>query len=122
MLYRCDAITLNLFDFSAPSRFRQLITACGVSGNQVRMLPNFVHHMWFASGGGLAATAYGPSLVETLVGDGIRIRVLEETMYGSHSFDRIPGAKTEKTAKKWRKNEQKWARYGLRKRVRAAVL
>ena len=33
-----------------------------------------------------------------------------------------PGVTTEKTAKKWRKNEQKWARYGLRKRVRAAVL
>eukprot|EP01045_Picozoa_sp_COSAG04_P010546 COSAG04_NODE_648_length_11585_cov_20.935335_11_plen_208_part_00 len=33
-----------------------------------------------------------------------------------------PGVKTENTAKKWRKNEQKWARYGLRKRVRAAVL
>ena len=82
MLYRCDAITLNLCDFSAPSRFRQLITAPrGVSGNQVRMLPNFVHHMWFGCGGGLAATAYGPSLVDTLVGDGTRIRVLEETMY-----------------------------------------
>ena len=82
MLHRCDAITLNLCDFSAPSRFRQLITACGVSGNQVRMLPNFVHAMWYGcSGGGLAATAYGPSLVETLVGDGTRIRVLEETMY-----------------------------------------
>ena len=35
---------------------------------------------------------------------------------------RIPGVKTEKTAKKRRKTEQKWARYGLRKRVRAAVL
>ena len=33
-----------------------------------------------------------------------------------------PGVKTERTAKKRRKNEQRWARYGLRKRVRAAVL
>ena len=33
-----------------------------------------------------------------------------------------PGVKVEKPAKKRRKNEQKWARYGLRKRVRAAVL
>ena len=34
----------------------------------------------------------------------------------------IPGVKTEKTAKKRRKNEQKWARYGLTKRVRVADL
>ena len=32
------------------------------------------------------------------------------------------GVKTERTAKKRRRSEQKWARYGLRKRVRAAVL
>ena len=32
-----------------------------------------------------------------------------------------PGAKTQRTAKKWRKNEPKWARYGLLKRVRAQV-
>ena len=33
-----------------------------------------------------------------------------------------PGVKTEETAKKWRKNEQKWARNSLTKRVRAALL
>ena len=33
-----------------------------------------------------------------------------------------PGVETEKTAKKRRKNEQKWARYGLTKRVRVADL
>ena len=33
-----------------------------------------------------------------------------------------PGVETEKTAKKRRKNEQKWARYGLTQRVRAADL
>ena len=33
-----------------------------------------------------------------------------------------PGVKTEKTAKKRRKNEQNWARYGLTKRVRVADL
>ena len=33
-----------------------------------------------------------------------------------------PGVKTEKTAKKRRKNEQKWARYGLTKRVWVADL
>ena len=35
---------------------------------------------------------------------------------------RIPRVKTERTAKKRRENEQKWARYGLRKRVRVADL
>ena len=34
----------------------------------------------------------------------------------------IPGVKTERTAKKRRKTEQKWARYGLTKRVRVADL
>ena len=34
----------------------------------------------------------------------------------------IPGVKTEKTAKKRRKNEQKWARYSHLKRVRVADL
>ena len=33
-----------------------------------------------------------------------------------------PGFKTEKTAKKREKTGQKWARYGLRKRVRVADL
>ena len=33
-----------------------------------------------------------------------------------------PGVETERTAKKRRKNEQKWARYGLTKRVRVADL
>ena len=33
-----------------------------------------------------------------------------------------PGVKTEKTAKKREKTGQKWARYGLRKRVRVADL
>ena len=35
---------------------------------------------------------------------------------------RIPRVKTEKTAKKRRKNEQKWARYSHLKRVRVADL
>ena len=51
--------------------------------------------------------------------------VLDRYAAGPGSFGaplRIPGVKTERTAKKRRKDEQKWARYGLRKRVRAAVL
>ena len=35
---------------------------------------------------------------------------------------RIPRVKTERTAKKRRKNEQKWARYSRLKRVRVADL
>ena len=38
-----------------------------------------------------------------------------------HSAIGIPGV-TEKTANRWRKNEQKWARYSRLKRVRAALL
>ena len=34
----------------------------------------------------------------------------------------IPGVKTERTAKKWGKKRQKWARYSHLKRVRAALL
>ena len=34
----------------------------------------------------------------------------------------IPGAKTERTAKKWRKDEQKWARNSHLKRVLVADL
>ena len=51
--------------------------------------------------------------------------VLDRYGTGPRSFGatfRILRVKTERTAKKRRKNEQKWARYGLTKRVRAADL
>ena len=51
--------------------------------------------------------------------------VLDRYGTGPRSFGaacRIPGVKTEKTAKKWRKNEQKWARYSHLQRVRVADL
>ena len=39
------------------------------TGNQARMLPNYIHHMWFGTpDGGLAATMYGPSTVTTMIG------------------------------------------------------
>ena len=40
------------------------------TGNQVRILPNFIHHMWWSAlnGSGLAMTMYGPSVVEAAVG------------------------------------------------------
>jgi DUF1680 family protein len=48
------------------------------TGNQVRILPNFIHHMWFAAlnGSGLAATTYGPNVVVATVGvEGARTAV-----------------------------------------------
>ena len=51
--------------------------------------------------------------------------VLDRCGTGPRSFGATfwnPGVETEKTAKKRRKNEQKWARYGLTKRVRVADL
>ena len=48
------------------------------TGNQVRILPNFIHHMWFAAlnGSGLAATTYGPNVVVATVGaEGARAAV-----------------------------------------------
>ena len=51
--------------------------------------------------------------------------VLDRYGTGPLSFGttfRIPCVKTEKTAKKRRKNEQKWARYSHLKRVRVADL
>ena len=51
--------------------------------------------------------------------------VLDRYGTGPRSFGATfwnPGFKTEKTAKKREKTEQKWARYGLRKRVRVADL
>lgn len=38
------------------------------TGNQARMLPNYIHHMWFGTGdGGLAAALYGPNQVNVTV-------------------------------------------------------
>ena len=71
-----------------------------------------------------ALDPYGPLLYRTAATT-LLAAVLDRYAAGPGSFGaplRIPGVKTEKTAKKRRKNEQTWARYGLRKRVRAAVL
>jgi hypothetical protein len=38
------------------------------TGNQARMLPNYVHHMWFGTAdGGLAASMYGPNKVSAVL-------------------------------------------------------
>jgi hypothetical protein len=51
------------------------------TGNQVRMLPNFIHHMWFGTPeGGLAATLHGPSMLNTTV-QGVRTSIVSSTDY-----------------------------------------
>eukprot|EP00040_Diaphanoeca_grandis_P010510 m.53816 g.53816 ORF g.53816 m.53816 type:complete len:675 (-) comp21826_c0_seq1:383-2407(-) len=52
------------------------------TGNQVRMLPNFIHHMWFATvDGGVAATMHGPSILNTVVHDNVGVTVISKTNY-----------------------------------------
>ncbi|HEY63983.1 MAG TPA: hypothetical protein G4O02_05375 [Caldilineae bacterium] len=44
--------------------------------------PKFVKHLWMATrDGGLAAVAYGPSEVRTIVGSGTNVTIIEETDY-----------------------------------------
>ena len=67
----------------------------------------------------VAAFEYG-SLLKRTVATTLVAAVLDRYATGPLSFGAtswIHGAKTERTAKKRRKNEQKWARYGLTKRV-----
>ncbi len=41
------------------------------TGNQARLLPNYIHSMWHSTAdGGLAATMYGPNTVHATVGGG----------------------------------------------------
>ena len=47
------------------------MTPC-CTGNQARLLPNYIHHMWFGTvDGGLAATMYGPNKIATMVRGGV---------------------------------------------------
>lgn len=44
--------------------------------------PKFVQHMWYATpDDGLAALVYGPCEVEAIVGEGVQVRLVEETDY-----------------------------------------
>ena len=64
-----------------PCRFHA--TPC-CTGNQARLLPNYIHHMWWGTAdGGLAATMYGPSMVRTRVGSSTwqQIEVVASTQY-----------------------------------------
>ncbi len=50
--------------------------------NLQRMLPNYVMHMWMATyDNGLAATLYGPSTVNALVGDRVPVKIGCQTAY-----------------------------------------
>jgi DUF1680 family protein len=52
------------------------------TGNQARLLPNYIHHMWtMPADGGLAASMYGPSTVTTTVKGGQRVRIDATTDY-----------------------------------------
>lgn len=53
------------------------------TGNQARLLPNFIHHMWtlVQEDGGLAANMYGPNTVTTRVRGGQQVTINATTNY-----------------------------------------
>jgi uncharacterized protein len=57
------------------------IVICCV-GNVNRIIPNYVSHMWMATGdGGLAAALYGPCKVSALAGDRVPVEIACRTNY-----------------------------------------
>ena len=51
-------------------------------GNLTRAIPNYIMHMWMGTTDrGLAATLYGPSIVNTAVGKNIPVRITSKTDY-----------------------------------------
>lgn len=51
-------------------------------GNLNRVIPNYIMHMWMATlDNGIAATLYGPSEVNTIVGKDIPVKITSETNY-----------------------------------------
>jgi hypothetical protein len=51
-------------------------------GNQTRAIPNYIMHMWMGtSDKGVAATLYGPSIVNTIVSNDTPIRITSNTDY-----------------------------------------
>lgn len=52
------------------------------TGNQARLLPNYIHHMWYGTpDGGLAVTMYGPNQVRFQLMSGRTVRIIETTDY-----------------------------------------
>ena len=51
------------------------------TGNQARLLPNYIHHTWMGTpDGGLAATMYAPVTVRSSVGD-VTVEISSKTSY-----------------------------------------
>jgi hypothetical protein len=51
-------------------------------GNLNRVVPNYVMHLWMGTtDNGLAATLYGPSVVNTVAGKGIPVKITSDTHY-----------------------------------------
>ena len=53
------------------------------TGNQARLLPNYIHHAWMAlpHDAGLALSMYGPLAVSATLAGGVRVNVQVETAY-----------------------------------------
>ncbi len=65
-----------MFAFSPGGRYR----CC--QHNVSHGWPYFTEHLWMATrGGGLAAVMYAPCEVDALVGDGVKVKIVEETAY-----------------------------------------
>ena len=51
-------------------------------GNLTRAIPNFIMHAWMGTAdGGLVAALYAPAEVNTVVGDGIPVKIVTDTKY-----------------------------------------
>ena len=51
-------------------------------GNLTRVVPNYIMYMWMGTmDKGLAATLYGPSILNAVVGDNVPIKIISETDY-----------------------------------------
>ena len=51
-------------------------------GNLTRAVPNYIIHMWMGTiDKGLAATLYGPSIVNTVVGENVPVKITGKTNY-----------------------------------------
>jgi hypothetical protein len=83
---RSDALPCEQLSCPGPGGIRFSALGCSnvlcCVGALNRIIPNFIIHMWMATPDhGLAATLYGPCSVTALVGDGVSVRIREETDY-----------------------------------------
>ena len=83
----------------------------------MRILPNFIHHMWFTAlnGSGLAATTYGPNVLVARVGaegarTAVQIEVTTDYPFGTQlRFNISSKAETTSNSKARERSEQKMA-------------